>query len=136
MDPNVCPRRKGRLELVPELRRLITEIPIAMLVTRREIAFLGPRPFFVCPHTENDARIALLLNQLLESIGFQGRTAVDAAQCMIHPGRERFLVLPHDQFEAPLPGDSISIFNHGRDFVTRVNVQKWEWNMSEKSFSG
>src|SRR4029077_1529210 len=123
MNSDVCPRRKSRLELIPELRRLIAEIPIAMFVTRREVAFLGSRPFLICAHTEDDACIALLLNQLLEPIGFQGRTAVDATQRMIHPGRERFLVLPYDQLEAPLAGHSISIFDHGGDFVTRVDVQ-------------
>ena len=42
MDSDVRSRRKCRLELIPEFRRLITEIPIAMLVTGREIALLGP----------------------------------------------------------------------------------------------
>src|SRR5256885_7646149 len=132
MDPDMSSRGKSRLELIPELRRLIAEIPIAMFVTRREVAFLGPRPFLICAHTENDARIALLLNQLLESIGFQSRTAVDAAQRMIHPGRERFLVLPHDQFKAPLAGHSISIFDHGRAFVTRGDVPNREMDTAEK----
>src|SRR6185295_2676578 len=74
MDPDMCSWRKGRLELIPELRRLIPEIPIAMLVTRREVTFLGSLFFNVSATTENNARIALLLNQLLEPIGFQGRT--------------------------------------------------------------
>src|SRR4026208_600665 len=37
MDSDVRPRRKGRLELIPEFRRLIAEIPIAMFVPRREV---------------------------------------------------------------------------------------------------
>ena len=55
---------------------------------------------------------------------------------MVHPGRERFLVLPHDQFQAPLAGHAIPIFDHGGDFVTRVDVQKRKRDMAEKGFSG
>jgi hypothetical protein len=55
---------------------------------------------------------------------------------MIHPGRERFLVLSYDQLEAPLASHSISIFDHGGNFVTRVDVQEGEWNMPKKGLSG
>src|SRR6185295_11303103 len=129
VDSDVCAWREGRLELIPEFRRLIAEIPITMFVTRREVSFLGSRPFLICAHTENDAGIAFLLDQLLESIGFQGRTAVNTTQRMIHPGCKRFFVLPHDQFDAPLSSHSVSIFDHGGNLVARVDMQKRERHM-------
>src|SRR5262245_25387402 len=43
MDPYVCSGRKSCFELVPELRGLIAEIPIAVFVAGREVPFLSPR---------------------------------------------------------------------------------------------
>src|SRR6185436_871222 len=130
MDSDMRAWRKRRLELIPEFRRLIPEIPIAMFVARREVALLGSRPFFVCAHTQNDACIAFLLDQLFEAIRFQGRAAIDASQRMVHSSCERFLVLPDDQLETPLTSDSIAIFDHGWNFVARIDVQEWKGDMA------
>src|SRR5687767_2893232 len=54
MDPDVCPGRKRGLELIPELRRLITEIPVAMLIARGKIAFFRPGAFLVRPNPQDD----------------------------------------------------------------------------------
>src|SRR2546428_8370516 len=40
MDPDVRALGEGSLELVPQLRGLLPEVPVAVLVPRREVAFL------------------------------------------------------------------------------------------------
>src|SRR4249920_3090987 len=111
MDPNVRAWWEGRLELIPELGRLIAEIPVSVFVARREISFLGARAFLVRPHTENDAGISLLLDQLLEPICLQRRAAGHPPHAGVHPCRKRLLVLAYDQIQAPLSSQPIPVFD-------------------------
>ena len=55
---------------------------------------------------------------------------------MVHPCRKRFFVLPHDQIEMPFPGQTISIFDHRRDLVARVDMQQRKRDMAEKGLAG
>src|SRR5690349_21702177 len=51
---------------------------------------------------------------------------------MIHAGSKRFFVLPYDQIQMPFPGQAVSIFDHGRDLITRVHMKQREGDMAEK----
>ncbi len=53
--------RKGGFVLIPELGRLISKIPIAVFIPRREIAFLSSRPFLIGPDPKNDPGISFVL---------------------------------------------------------------------------
>src|SRR5437867_5832765 len=66
VDPDVRALGERRLELVPQLRGLLPEVPIAVLVARREVAFLGARPFFVGPYAQDDAGGDLLRDRVRE----------------------------------------------------------------------
>src|SRR3989454_1435268 len=55
VDPDVRARGAGGREPLPQLRRLLPEVPVAVLVPRREVAFLGACPLLVGPHAQDDA---------------------------------------------------------------------------------
>src|SRR5215472_2241045 len=78
MDSDMGPRWEVRLELIPQLRRLIAKIPVPVLVARREIALLGPRPFLIGSDAENNSRVTLLLDELFEPIGLDIRSSLES----------------------------------------------------------
>ena len=55
------PGAKVGLELVPELGRLIADVPEVVLVARREIALLGAAPLFVRASAHDDAVVRLVV---------------------------------------------------------------------------
>ena len=125
-----------RLELVPQLRRLLAEVPVAVLVARREVALLGARAFLIGPHAENDAGIALFGQQVLEPVRFERRTALDAAQGVVHALGQGVLVLADDQVQPPLAGEPVPVLDHGRDLVARVDVEQREGDVPEERLAG
>src|SRR5687767_15828782 len=135
MDPDVCPGRKRGLELIPELRRLITEIPVAMLIARGKIAFFRPGAFLVRPNPQDDSGVALLFQQLFEPVGFQRRATGDAAQRMVHTGGQSVFVLADDEIQMPFPCKPVPVFDHSGNFETGVYMQQREWYMPEKRLS-
>jgi len=70
VDADVGARREVGLELVPQLRRLIDDVPVALLVARREAALLRPTTFLVPAGTDDDAgvRLGTLLGLLLAGL--------------------------------------------------------------------
>src|SRR4051812_17659894 len=56
MNSQVCPRSKLGLELVPELRRLVADIPVRLICPGREIALLGAAPLLVRPNPDDNPR--------------------------------------------------------------------------------
>src|SRR5262245_30094900 len=126
MDADVRPGRECCLELIPEFRRLVAKVPIAMFVARRKVTLLRSCPFLVGADTQDDSRITFLLEQLFQSIGLERRAASYAAHRMVHAGSQRLLVLSHDQIEMPFAGEAISIFNHGRDLITGIDMEQRE----------
>ncbi len=55
---------------------------------------------------------------------------------MIHAVREGFFVLANDQIQTPLPCQPVTILDHLRDLIAGVDVNKREWDVPEKGFSG
>src|SRR5690242_300398 len=78
MDAQVDAGREFRVEVVPELRRLVAEIPFRILGPRAEHPLLGPRPLLVAPDAGDDAGEAVLRHDLLQTLDLQGRAAGDA----------------------------------------------------------
>ena len=136
MNADVRPRRKSRLELVPQFRRLIAKIPIPVLVSRRKVPFLGSGTVFIRTHTEDDAGVPFFFDQILHRRGLQGRTAYVSPQRVIHAGGQRFLILPHHQIQSPFAGNPVAILDHGRNFVARVHMQQRKRHMPEKGLAG
>src|SRR5207253_4411514 len=80
MDPDVCAFWEGGLKLVPQFRWLLTEIPIAMFIARREVALLGPSTFLIGAHPEDDPGIAFFCQKILEAVRLERRAAGDPPQ--------------------------------------------------------
>ena len=95
MNPNMRAGWKGGFELVPQLRRLVAEIPIAMFVARGKIPLLRPGAVFVRADPENNAGVASLFDQMLHRVGLRGRAADIPPQRVVHAGCQGFLVLSH-----------------------------------------
>src|SRR5688572_31958236 len=55
MNADMSPRCEIRLVLIPEFRRLLADIPGALLVPGREVALLGATPLLVRPEPDDDA---------------------------------------------------------------------------------
>src|SRR5262249_6065621 len=60
MDAQVGAFRQVGIELVPELRRLVLEVPMAGVAARAEHALLGARGFLVAADARDDAGEAVL----------------------------------------------------------------------------
>src|SRR2546425_11083140 len=136
MDPDVRALGEGGLELIPQLRGLLPEVPVAVFVPWREVAFLGARPFLVGPDAQDDAGVAFLRDQVLEPVGLEGGAAGDAAHGVVHPLGQGLLVHADDQVEPPFAGDPVPVLDHGRDLVARVDVDHRKGDMAEARLSG
>jgi hypothetical protein len=126
----------SRLILIPEFRRLIAKIPIAMFVTGREIAFFRPRPLFIRSHPQNDARVPFMFQQLFQPIRLQRGTAHNTAQRMVHAGSQRFFVLADHQIQSPFTSQPVAILDHGRNLVARIDVEQGERHVTEERLPG
>jgi hypothetical protein len=85
---------KGRFKLIPQLRWLIAEVPIAVLIPGRKIPLFGPRAFFIRANAQDHARIAFIFDQILEPLRLQGRATGDPSHGWIHSRGQGFFVLP------------------------------------------
>src|ERR1039458_5798378 len=77
MNPDMGPGLEVRLELVPQFRRLILDVPFHVLVARAEVAFLGPRRLLVPADTDDDARKVMPFKHPLERVLLQRAAALD-----------------------------------------------------------
>ena len=136
MNADVGSWRKRRLKLIPELRRLIAEIPIAVFVAWREVALFGSRPFFVRPHTEDDARIPFCSSNCLSPLVFSAVQHVTRPSVWFMPAASASLFCPTTKFRSPFSGQAVSIFDHGGNLVTRVHMKQRKRNMAEKGLAG
>src|SRR5256885_13132179 len=59
MHADVGPRREVGLVLIPELGRLLLDLPNVRLVARREVALLRTASFLVRPRADDDAGVRL-----------------------------------------------------------------------------
>src|SRR5206468_3414819 len=100
---------KRGLELIPQLGRLVAEVPFTVLVARREVPLLGTRALFIRPDAEDDAAIPFLLDELLERVGLERRAAGHATFRVVHAGGKRVLVLSDHEIEPPFPGETVPI---------------------------
>src|ERR1700730_6801857 len=138
MDADMCSRIKVGFELVPQLRRLILEIPLEVFVSRRKIPLLRSRPLLVSPDTNDHGLIVFFLDNGLEGVLLQQTAAFDARNPAVRESLtsvKRRAILPNDEFDPPLFREAISKGDHLRNLITRVDVHTWNRHMTEKSLS-
>ena len=126
------------LELVPQLRRLVLDVPFHVLVARAEVTFLGAGRFLVAAHADDDAGVMVLVEHLLERVLLQRAAALDARGLAVRISRaalEHLLVLADDELEFPLLHELVAIFDHRGDFVGRVHVDEREGDVAEKGLA-
>jgi hypothetical protein len=70
MNADVSTGARNRLVLVPEFRRLIADVPVVLLVARREVTFLGEGNLLVGADTHYDAgeRFGILIDFVLSGL--------------------------------------------------------------------
>ena len=78
MDADVRARLEVGLELVPQLRRLVLDVPFHVLVARAEVAFLGAGRFLVAADADDDAGEVVLVEHRLEGVLLERAAALDA----------------------------------------------------------
>src|ERR1035438_10156996 len=120
MNPDVCSGLEVRLELIPQFRRLILDVPFHVLVTRAEVTFLGPRRLLVAADADDDTREVVLLEHRLERVLLQRAAALDPRRLAARVGTarpERLLIAAHYKLEFPLPAQLVPILDHARDLV-------------------
>src|SRR6185369_2542028 len=80
MDADVGPFFEIGLELVPQFRRLVFDVPFYVFVTWTEVTFLGARRFFVAAHPDNDPREMMLFEDLLQTVFLEGAATFDSGR--------------------------------------------------------
>src|ERR1035437_2794556 len=139
VNADMCPWLKVRLELVPQLRRLVLEVPFHILVARAEIAFLGPRWFLVAADADNHAGEVVLQQHGLERVLLQRAAALDAGRLAVGKGAaapERLIVPAYDELELPFPAELVAVLDHARDLETRIDVHQRKGHVPEKGLAG
>ena len=135
VNADVRAGRKIGLELIPEFRRLIRRVPLHVGVARREIALLGARGVFVAPHADDDAGVAVVLDDLLQAVLLEHAAAFDArrAAVRIRVARlEHRLVHADDELQVPLADQAVAVLDHRRNLVGRVDVDERKRHVAEK----
>src|SRR5215831_7348837 len=138
MNTQMGTRIEVGFELVPKLRRLLLEIPLEILITRRKISFFRSGTLFVSPNSNNNGLIVFLLNDRFESILFQQATALDPCQSPVWKCPafiERSSVLTNNKIDTPISGQPVPKGNHLRNLVTRIDVNTGNRDVAEKGFS-
>ena len=146
---------KVGLELVPELGRLVVEIPVVVLVARGEIALLAARTLLIGASADDDAGVGVgirvahvfpgfkiepvtrprAVERVGERLGFQAAAALDARAL---PVRERLVVFERlavftvDHVKAVLHGELVAVLDHFGDLIVRVNVDEREGDVTVK----
>src|SRR5476649_2665560 len=123
------------LELTPEFRRLILEIPGEISPARREVALLGAGALLVSADADNDRVEVMLRERGLQRVGLQLGAAFHPRQSA--RGKrltrvQRRLVASHAQIEVPLAHESIAELNHLRRLETRVDVHERKRHATEE----
>ena len=86
VNADVGARLEVRLELVPQLGRLVLDVPFHVLVARAEVAFLGPGRFLVAADADDDAVVVVLVEHRLEGVLLQDAAALDARGFAVRVG--------------------------------------------------
>ena len=127
-----------RLELVPQLRRLVLDVPLHVLVARAEVALLGAGGFLVAPHADDDAIEPMLVEHGLEGVLLERAAALNPGGLAVGEGAafaQHLLVLADDELEVPVPAEPVAVFDHAGDLVGGVHVDQRERHMAEKGFA-
>ena len=143
------------LEVAPELRRLVVDVPVVLHVARREVALLGARALFVRAHADDHARVrrvVLVFHEMpervvhaqarpltregvLERHRLEVAAALDAVAVAVGKGRllvERLAVLADDEVQVPLERQAIAVLDHLRHLVGGVDVHQRDRHVAEE----
>ncbi len=112
MDAHVRAFRQVALEVVPEFRRLVAEVPGAAFGARREHALLGAGRLLVAADAGDDALELELLQHVLEADGLARGGARGRRQAGVDLLDRR--AIAHDQIEVPRLGEAVAELVHLR----------------------
>ena len=121
MNADVRARGEVGFELIPQLRRLVFDVPFHVLVARTEVAFLGARGFFVAPDTDEVAR-----EDVFESVSTGN--VVSVVQTAQMPGRGR-----HDRGPTDLLGTHAPLMTDSGQFFGAVQIDQYYEDLVEGS---
>src|SRR3989338_7052909 len=151
----MSPRRKVGFELVPELGRLIADVPLVISVPRRKIAFLRTASFFIRPHPNDHSRIRFFIfirlvlsgfmietvaypfagKRILERFAFETSAARQAIRVAIRKGKfifDGFGIFSVNHIQFPFTGKLITILDHFRNFNKAKKKEPAKWKQGRK----
>src|SRR6478752_7823318 len=130
MDAQMRALRRRCIEMIPELRRLITDVPIAFEAARREHALLGARGFLVAADAGNQAVETVFAERHLEALGLaRGGTGGRRQRWVDGINRRAGL---DAQIEIPLLAVVIAEAIHFRKLLAGVDMEGRERQAAEK----
>jgi hypothetical protein len=139
MDPDVRAGRAVDIVLIPELGRLIRDLPFHVPAARRKVALLRARRLLVAPDADDDAGVIVLGQERLQRILLERRAALDARRPAIGIGPARGqdrLVAIHDQPQIPLPHHAVAKLDHLRNLVAGIDMHERERHVTEERLPG
>ena len=159
VNPHVRAGGEVGLELVPQLRRLVRHVPVAVPVARREVPFLAAAAFLIGPGADDHAgeRLAaggldvlpglvvqhparpLARERVFQRLALERRAALEPRALAVGerlPGRQGLVVAAEDHVQLPLPGQAVAVLDHLRDLVLRVDVHQRQRHVPEEGLAG
>src|SRR6516162_3043046 len=138
MYPDMSTRVEIRFKLVPELGRLVLEIPFKISVPRREITLLSTGSLFVATNANDHRLVIFFLNDCLKGVSLEQAAAFNASNPAVWKGLPSFqngFVLPNNEIDAPLFCQPIPKGDHFRNFVAGVDVHARDRCVAKKCLS-
>ena len=159
MDADVGAGGEVGFVLVPELRRLVGDVPFVLFVAGGEVALFGAGAFFIGAGTDDDAGegfgVALGFvgvgvvvvavagagaeQGLFEGFGFEEAAAGEAIDGAIREGAfggEGFVVGADDHGEVHVADEGVTVGDHLGDFEVGVDVDEGEGDVAKEGFAG
>jgi hypothetical protein len=130
VDPDVGAGREAGHVLVPELRRLVLEVPGVARVARAEVALLGPRALLVAADPGDQAVEAVPREGAVQPGGLARRRAGRGRQGRVHllDGRAGL----DEELEAPLLAVAVAEGVHLAELLAGVDVEHRERHVAEE----
>ena len=134
VHPDVGLGREARHVLVPELGRLVLEVPAIVLAARAEVALLGARALLVAPDAGDQALEAVLGKRRVQAGGLARRRARRRRQGLVHLLDRRAGL--DQQLEVPLLAEALAKRIHLLELLAGVDVHDRERHVAEERLAG
>ena len=134
MDAHVRARREAGHVLVPELGRLVLEVPAVVLGARAEVALLGAGALLVAADARDQAGKAVACERAVEAGGLARRRARRRRQARVHLVDRRAGL--DQQLQAPLLAVARAKIVHRLELLAGVDVQHRQRHVAEEGLLG